>query len=115
MAFLTTPNSITGQLISGDEKIARIALSKKRFFVIDEAFIDFVEGESVKQLIGGNPYVIILRSLTKYYALPGLRLLGYLLARSSNSRTIGRLFRTLVRQQPPRRSRWLAWPTRASG
>jgi threonine-phosphate decarboxylase len=49
--------------------------------VIDEAFIDFVEGESVKQLIRDNPYLIILRSLTKYYALPGLRL-GYLLAHS---------------------------------
>jgi threonine-phosphate decarboxylase len=81
MAFLTTPNSITGQLIprGAIEKIARIALLKRRFLVIDEAFIDFVEGESVKHLIGDNPYVIILRSLTKYYALPGLRL-GYLLA-----------------------------------
>ena len=81
MAFLTTPNSITGQLIPRGEieKIARIALLKRRFLVIDEAFIDFVEGESVKHLIGDNPYVIILRSLTKYYALPGLRL-GYLLA-----------------------------------
>lgn len=83
MAFLTTPNSITGQLIPGGEieKIARIALLKRRFLVIDEAFIDFVEGESVKQLVQDNPYVIILRSLTKYYALPGLRL-GYLLAHS---------------------------------
>jgi threonine-phosphate decarboxylase len=83
MAFLTTPNSITGQLIPREEieKIARIALLKRRFLVIDEAFIDFVEGESVKQLIGDNPYLIILRSLTKYYALPGLRL-GYLLAHS---------------------------------
>ena len=83
MAFLTTPNSVTGQLIprAEIEKIARIALVKKRFLVIDEAFIDFVEEESVKQLIGDNPYVIILRSLTKYYALPGLRL-GYLLAHS---------------------------------
>jgi threonine-phosphate decarboxylase len=81
MAFLTTPNSITGQLIPRGqiEKIARIALLKRRFLVIDEAFIDFVEGESVKQLIRDNPYVILLRSLTKYYALPGLRL-GYLLA-----------------------------------
>ena len=83
MAFLTTPNSVTGRLIprADIEKIARIALSKKRFLVIDEAFIDFVEEESVKQLIWDNPYVIILRSLTKYYALPGLRL-GYLLAHS---------------------------------
>ena len=83
MAFLTTPSSVTGRLIPRTEveKIARIALSKKRFLVIDEAFIDFVEEESVKQLIWDNPYVIILRSLTKYYALPGLRL-GYLLAHS---------------------------------
>jgi threonine-phosphate decarboxylase len=81
MTFLTTPNSITGQLIPrvNIEKIARIALLKRRFLVIDEAFIDFVEAESVKQLIRDNPYLIILRSLTKFYALPGLRL-GYLLA-----------------------------------
>jgi threonine-phosphate decarboxylase len=83
MAFLTTPNSVTGQLIprAEIEKIARLALLKKRFLVIDETFIDFAERESVKQLIRDNPYLIVLRSLTKYYALPGLRL-GYLLAHS---------------------------------
>ena len=83
IAFLMTPNSITGQLIprAEVEKIARIALLERRFLVIDEAFIDFVEAESVKQLIRHNPYLIILRSLTKFYALPGLRL-GYLLAHS---------------------------------
>ena len=83
IAFLTNPNSVTGQLIprAEVEKIVRIALLEKRFVVIDEAFIDFVEAESIKQLIRHNPYVIILRSLTKYYALPGLRV-GYLLAHS---------------------------------
>src|SRR5215475_6884337 len=83
IAFLTTPNSITGQLIprAEIEKIAHSALLERRFLVIDEAFIDFVEGESVKQLVRYNPYLIILRSPTKYYALPGLRL-GYLLAHS---------------------------------
>jgi threonine-phosphate decarboxylase len=93
MAFLTTPNSVTGRLIprAEIEKIARIALLKKRFLVIDEAFIDFVEGESVKPLVRDNPYLIILRSLTKYYALPGLRL-GYLLA---HSRTVAQLARYL--------------------
>jgi threonine-phosphate decarboxylase len=81
MVFLTTPNSVTGQLIPRTEieKIARVALVRKKFLVIDEAFIDFVEGESIKQLIRDNPYLIVLRSLTKYYSLPGLRL-GYLLA-----------------------------------
>jgi threonine-phosphate decarboxylase len=83
MAFVTTPNSVTGQLIprAEIEKIARIALIRRRFLVVDEAFMDFAEGESVKQLIRDNPYLIILRSLTKFYALPGLRL-GYLLAHS---------------------------------
>jgi threonine-phosphate decarboxylase len=83
LAFLTTPNSVTGRLVprAQIEKIARIALLKRRFLVIDEAFIDFIERESVKHLIRDNRFVIILRSLTKYYALPGLRL-GYLLAHS---------------------------------
>jgi threonine-phosphate decarboxylase len=81
MVFLATPNSVTGQLIpkAEIEKIADTALMRKRFLVVDEAFVDFVKGESVKQLVRDNPYLIVLRSLTKYYALPGLRL-GYLLA-----------------------------------
>ena len=46
--------------------------------VIDEAFIDFVEQHSVKAIVRNNPYVIVLRSLTKYFSIPGLRL-GYLI------------------------------------
>lgn len=81
IVFLPTPNSVTGELISKVEieKIADTALARKCFVIVDEAFIDFVENESVKMLVRGNPYLIVLRSLTKYYALPGLRL-GYLFA-----------------------------------
>jgi threonine-phosphate decarboxylase len=79
IVFLATPNSVTGQLIPRVElvEIARLALTKKRFVIVDEAFIDFAEPESIKALVRQNPYLIVLRSLTKYYALPGLRL-GYL-------------------------------------
>jgi threonine-phosphate decarboxylase len=85
IVFLATPNSVTGQLIPKTEieNIARVALTRKSFVVIDEAFVDFVEKESVKALVRQNPYLIVLRSLTKYYALPALRL-GYLLAQTSN-------------------------------
>ena len=78
--FLATPNSVTGQLIPRTEveKITHVALERKSLVVIDEAFIDFVESESVKTMARQNPYLLVLRSLTKYYALPGLRL-GYLL------------------------------------
>jgi threonine-phosphate decarboxylase len=89
IVFLATPNSVTGQSISKFEieKIAVAALARKCFVVIDEAFIDFVEAESVKAMVRQNPYLIVLRSLTKYYALPGLRL-GYLLAETSRVATL---------------------------
>lgn len=90
IVFLPRPNSVTGQLVSRVEieKIADAALARKSFVVVDEAFIDFVEAESVKTMVRQNPYLIVLRSLTKYYALPGLRL-GYLLAETSNVALLG--------------------------
>lgn len=95
IAFLATPNSATGQLISRTKigEIARMALKMKRFLVVDEAFIDFAERESIKELIRENPYLVVLRSLTKYYALPGLRL-GYFLAQAPRVRQL------LVHQEP---------------
>jgi len=83
VAFLATPNSATGRLIPRTviEEIAQMASKMKRFLVVDEAFIDFAERESIKERVRGNPYLVVLRSLTKYYALPGLRL-GYLLAQA---------------------------------
>ena len=46
---------------------------------LDEAFIDFVEEASAKVFLRRFPRLIILRSFTKFFAIPGLRL-GYLLA-----------------------------------
>lgn len=80
IAFLATPNSVTGQMIPKAEilTIADIALTRKSLVVVDEAFIDFVEDESLKAKVRGNANFVVLRSLTKYYGIPGLRI-GYLL------------------------------------
>ena len=80
LTIITTPNSVTGRLIprAEIEKIVRSARVRRKFIVVDETFIDFVETHSVKELVRDNPYLVVMRSLTKYYALPGLRI-GYLL------------------------------------
>jgi len=78
MAFLCNPNNPTGLLLKRDSvmKIAETAKDLKCILVVDEAFIDFCPEERVINEIQNNPYLIVLRSMTKFYALTGLRL-GY--------------------------------------
>ena len=78
MAFLCNPNNPTGNLMSKESvlEIARAANEAKCFLVVDEAFIDFTPEESVIGDVKDNPYLIVLRSMTKFYALTGLRI-GY--------------------------------------
>lgn len=78
MAFLCNPNNPTGRLIKREEmlRIASAAKDLKCMLVVDEAFIDFCPGDSITGEVVDNPYLIVLRSLTKIYALSGLRI-GY--------------------------------------
>lgn len=78
MAFLCNPNNPTGRVIRKDDvlKIADAAKKLKCYLIIDEAFIDFTPAESVVQEVQRNPYLIVLRSMTKFYGLSGLRI-GY--------------------------------------
>ncbi len=76
MAFICNPNNPTGRLIKTDDllQIADAARRFKCYLVIDEAFIDFLPGRSIIKEVQNNPYLIVLRSLTKFYALSALRL-----------------------------------------
>jgi len=82
MVFLCNPNNPTGQLV---EKAVILSMVKQHpdiTFVIDEAFIDFVEGPEKYSVInesGTLRNLIVVRSLTKFYGFPGLRI-GYLAA-----------------------------------
>lgn len=78
MAFICNPNNPTGRLIKKSDmlKIVDSAKSHKCYLVIDEAFIDFSPQNSMLREVRNNPYLIVLRSMTKFYALAGLRV-GY--------------------------------------
>lgn len=80
MVFLCNPNNPTGQLT---EKSVILDMARQHpniTFVMDEAFIDFVdepERYSVIDDAGTMHNLIVVRSLTKFYGFPGLRI-GYL-------------------------------------
>ena len=89
------PNSPTGQACSADD-VARLAIIARRqglWLVIDEAFADYCPERSVLPQAASWPHVVVLRSMTKFYALPGLRV-GYAVATST-------VARRLRRQLPP--------------
>ncbi|MBI2979774.1 MAG: histidinol-phosphate aminotransferase family protein [Chloroflexi bacterium] len=77
--FICNPNSPTGQYLTRRDVEMVLDAGKDGLVILDEAYIAFVEGTwpSVDLLSRGN--VVIVRSMTKDYALAGLRL-GYALA-----------------------------------
>ena len=82
MVFLCNPNNPTGQLVEKAVILSMAKLHPNITFVVDEAFIDFVdkpEKYSVINETGTMRNLIVVRSLTKFYGFPGLRI-GYLVA-----------------------------------
>jgi threonine-phosphate decarboxylase len=82
IVFICTPNNPTGQLFQKSQIIALTTTLPKTLIVVDEAFLDFTDEphhNSVCEDIINFPNLIVLRSMTKLFAIPGLRL-GYLVA-----------------------------------
>lgn len=80
LIFLCNPNNPTGTHLSQDALEAVLAvLPETALLVMDEAFIDFVSGYQDLTLVrraAQDERLLVLGSLTKFFALPGLRL-GY--------------------------------------
>lgn len=76
--IVPNPNSLTGQKSAGDDilKIAEAAREQRQYLIVDEAFIDFCPHGSIIHEVRNNPYLIVLRSLSYFHALAGLRI-GY--------------------------------------
>jgi threonine-phosphate decarboxylase len=77
LLVLTRPANPTGSILPLDAIPNRAAL-------IDESFLEFSGHPSAATLLPTHPQLIILRSLTKFYALPGLRI-GALVATAATA------------------------------
>lgn len=89
--ILNNPHNPTGKLWTRAEILPY--LEQFDLVVIDEAFMDFLTPDESQSLIPDveqYPNLVILRSLTKFYAIPGLRI-GYAIA------------------HPDRLKRWQQW------
>lgn len=79
LIFLCRPNNPTGGLIPKNilDEVLELAEHKGVFLVIDESFLDFLPDWQQHTLCGRavvQDNMLVLRSLTKLFALPGLRL-----------------------------------------
>ncbi|MDX9787514.1 MAG: threonine-phosphate decarboxylase CobD [Desulfobacterales bacterium] len=78
MVIVGQPGNPSGAMVDPATLLAMADRHLSTFFVVDEAFADFV-ADYQTLAVHGRPNIIVLRSMTKFYAIPGLRL-GYALA-----------------------------------
>ena len=79
MIILGNPNNPTSQIISRDDMIALADTCKQLgiFLLVDEMYIEFTEDyESLSSVSLANDYdnIAIIRSVSKFFCIPGLRL-----------------------------------------
>ncbi len=79
LLFLCNPNNPTGAYRLADEVASLLDDVPDRLLVLDEAYAGFVEERWPSEPLLARGNLVILRSMTKDHALPGLRL-GYALA-----------------------------------
>ena len=74
LVIIGTPNNPTGTCCDPEDLQLLAAEYPRTIFLFDEAFLDF-SGEG-RSLSGKLPNIITINSMTKFYAVPGLRV-GY--------------------------------------
>ncbi len=79
--YLANPSNPAGSLVDKEPllHLARKCREHGTVLVVDEAFADFTEGQSIKKEAAELGSIVVLRSMTKFFSLAGLRL-GYMVA-----------------------------------
>ena len=78
---LINPDNPSGNYIRREDvlKLSEWCEKKNIRFVVDESFVDFVDEEETTTLLDAeilkaNPNLIVVKSISKSYGVPGLRL-----------------------------------------
>jgi cobyric acid synthase CobQ/L-threonine-O-3-phosphate decarboxylase len=76
LLFLASPNNPTGALLPVEQLLDLAGDEPGRILVVDESFVDFLPDASRQTLIRPElpPNLVVVKSLTKFFAIPGLRL-----------------------------------------
>ena len=74
LVFLCSPNNPTGDLVGRKGLIALLEKARERaIVVVDEAYIEFCPEGSVVDLLDQYPNLVVTRTLSKAFALAGIR------------------------------------------
>ncbi|MCL1144747.1 histidinol-phosphate transaminase [Shewanella marinintestina] len=79
LVFICNPNNPTGSVITKQKITAVIKNCPNAIVVVDEAYIEFSPEYSVAELVASTDNLVVLRTLSKAFALAGARC-GFLLA-----------------------------------
>lgn len=80
LIWICNPNNPDGYCFTVAEILKMLVEYPKSIFIVDQAYIDFTFFEAIDAIeINKCPNLILVQSLTKRYAIPGLRL-GYMIA-----------------------------------
>ncbi|MFH1859507.1 MAG: threonine-phosphate decarboxylase [bacterium] len=97
--WICNPNNPTGKLIEISMLTALLdnAIKTNTLIIVDESFLMFVanyKDETILNVIDNYPNLIVISSLTKFFAIPGIRI-GYMA--TSNAAILNKL----KKQMPP--------------
>jgi threonine-phosphate decarboxylase len=77
MVMIGNPNNPCGYRIDKDKILRLVDRYSETFWVVDEAFIDFIDRYEDVSLVGevaGRENLVVIRSLTKIFSLAGVRI-----------------------------------------
>jgi threonine-phosphate decarboxylase len=91
LVILNSPHNPTGRLYAREDLMALLDVAEANdvTVLLDEAFIDYAPQASLLHVAATTSRLIVLRSLTKFYAIPGLRV-GYAVCSSDMAASINR-------------------------